>query len=103
MATLPDQYLQQKKVIKATAELFWNEGRLRMTIPKAIREMIDGLNDKEAKCCAVLELCSDMKTFKERADKYCDAKIIPLYFGIIKKTSPLARESSLGGDRNQMP
>ena len=86
-------YLQQKKNVKATAELFWNDGRLRMTIPKTIREMMDGLNDKENKCTAVLELCNDINSFKECAQKYSESGVIPLFFGIIKKPANLMGDS----------
>ena len=100
MESLEASYLQRKKVVTAKAKLFWNEGRLRMTIPKTIRELIDGLNDKNIKCSVVLEVCTDKEAFLERAKKYSKAEIIPLYFGIVKESDLDSDTDKDGGDED---
>ena len=80
-----NQIFPAKKVISTEGSLFWNDSRLRMTIPKTIIELIDGLDDKSDNKCFRISFCRDFEALEDEIQKFKEINVVPLLLSFSKK------------------
>jgi hypothetical protein len=73
-----DKIFPIKNVISAEGSLFWNDGRLRMTIPKTIIELIDGLDSKSDNKIYKISFCRDFEALEKEVEGFKNMKVVPL-------------------------
>jgi len=81
----PDRIFPVKKVISTEGSLFWNDSRLRMTIPKTVIGLIDGLDDKRDNKIYHIIFCRDFEALEDEIQKFKGLSVVPLLLSFCKR------------------